>query len=158
MSFFKKMVDKIEDLVGDDDKKKDEKKEDKHKEDKHDGILSPPHYCPTQPDIFHNRYQRPRLPRPTPVQPTTSLQSAASIRPTPRLRWTPSFARTNHHRRPYTSTRLDRPMGPKQPTMVLPRTSHRPHPMGSSTTLARRLPSTRSTSWLLRPCSTHGWS
>ncbi|KAI4270796.1 MAG: hypothetical protein LQ337_006464, partial [Flavoplaca oasis] len=47
MSFFKKMVDKIEDLVGDDDKKKDEKhKEDNHKEDKHDGILSPPHDCP----------------------------------------------------------------------------------------------------------------
>ncbi|KAI4217888.1 MAG: hypothetical protein LQ349_008969 [Xanthoria aureola] len=40
MSFFKKMVDKFEDLVGDDDKKKDEKKEEKKKEDKHEGMLT----------------------------------------------------------------------------------------------------------------------
>ena len=37
MSFFKKMVDKFEDLVGDDDKKKGEEK----KEEKHEGMPFP---------------------------------------------------------------------------------------------------------------------
>ena len=44
MSFFKKMVDKFEDLLGDDDKKKaEEKKAEEHKVEQHEGTPHPAH-------------------------------------------------------------------------------------------------------------------
>ncbi|KAL8908265.1 MAG: hypothetical protein Q9171_005519 [Xanthocarpia ochracea] len=78
MSFFKKLFDKFQDLIGDDDKKKDDKKKEEEKEeDKHDGVKSnpsrgyTPHLKSDKIDNLCHRYQRPHLSRPT-----STLQSS----------------------------------------------------------------------------------
>lgn len=84
MSFFKKMVDKFEDLVGDDDKKKAEHK----KEEKHEG-MSFPTYCSYSADT-HLQVRKTRAPSLVSQLPTTNTNKPLTAN-------SPSMAKSTPH-------------------------------------------------------------